>query len=205
MASTAQVQANRSNAQKSTGPRTPGRQSRGGAECRPAWPVGQGGRRQGGRSRRVRVLPPADAGGTGRRRDRWSRCWLTGSSGCPGGCAGPNGCRRRRLTRSRIRPSRRSRPCPRRWRPRCSPYWPSRTGTRRPRRLRLRRSAARRCRTSIWRGCLIGCWCTNGGSSTVCIGRWPSCGNCGRKGELPVAWARVPKREISRLGSLSRP
>ena len=185
MTSAAQVEANRSNAQKSTGPRTAEGKAVSGAECRPAWPAGQGGRRQRGRSRRVRVLPGADAGGTGPGGTDGVDAGPADRRACPGGCAGPNGCRRRRLTRSRTRASRRSRPCRRRWRPRCSPSWPSRTGTRRPRRLRLRRSAARRCRTSIRSGCSIGCWCTSGGSSIVCTGRWPSCGNCGRKGELP--------------------
>ena len=40
-------------------------------------------------------------------------------------------------------------------------------------------------------GSSIGCWCTSGGSSIVCTGRWPSCGSR-RKGELQVAWASRP-------------
>ena len=60
---------------------------------------GTGGGHCGGGPGGIRVLPGADAGGTGPGRGRWRRCWRSGSSGSPGGCGGPNGSRMRRSRR----------------------------------------------------------------------------------------------------------
>jgi hypothetical protein len=63
------------------------------------------------------------------------------------------------------------------------------------------------CRTSPRREFSIGCWCTSGGSSTVCIGRWvsfASSGCCGRgsrrrRGEGWKSQVRRPKSQARTL------
>ena len=136
MASAAQVSANRSNAQKSTGPRTAAGKAVAAAECRPAWSLGQGGRRQRGRSRGVRVLPGADAGGTGPGGPDGRDAGPADRGPVLAACAGPNACRRRRMTRSRTRTSGRSRSWRPRMRPNCWPSWSRRTSAVRSPRVR---------------------------------------------------------------------
>ena len=93
MATQAQILANRSNAQKSTGPRTAEGKAVVAQNAVKHGLVRPRDRHRGRRPRGVRVLPGTDARRAGPGRRGGSRVWPRGSSVSPGGSSAPRDCR----------------------------------------------------------------------------------------------------------------